>query len=88
MTLFPKLHRHLDPGTTLAELIFGLLMVLTFTLGARLLGPEEPTDGRELLLAAIGQRGVGDHRRFSLRPWVRVRAASGGERVEIAALRG
>ena len=54
MTLLRKLHRNLDPGTTLAELIFGLLMVLTFTLGARLLGPEEPTDGRELLLAAIG----------------------------------
>lgn len=54
MTLFRTLHRHLDPGTTLAELIFGLLMVLTFTLGARLLGPEEPTDGRELLIAAIG----------------------------------
>ena len=52
MTLFRTLHRHLDPGTTLAELIFGLLMVLTFTLGARLLGPEEPTD--ELLIAAIG----------------------------------
>jgi hypothetical protein len=54
MTLFRRLHRVLDPGTTLAELIFGLLMVLTFTLGARLLGPEEPTDGRELLIAAIG----------------------------------
>jgi VIT1/CCC1 family predicted Fe2+/Mn2+ transporter len=54
MSLFRKVHRHLDPGTTLAELIFGLLMVLTFTLGARLLGPEEPTDGRELLVAAIG----------------------------------
>ena len=54
MSLFRKLHRHLDPGTTLAELIFGLLMVLTFTLGARLLGPDEPTDGRELLVAAIG----------------------------------
>ena len=54
MTLFRKLHRHLDPGDTLAELIFGLLMVLTFTLGARLLGPGEPTDGRELLVAAIG----------------------------------
>jgi hypothetical protein len=54
MSLFRKVHRHLDPGTTLAELIFGLLMVLTFTLGARLLGPEEPTDGRELLIAAIG----------------------------------
>lgn len=54
MTLFRRLHRHLDPGDTLAELIFGLLMVLTFTLGARLLGPGEPTDGRELLVAAIG----------------------------------
>jgi len=54
MTVFRKLHRHLDPGDTLAELIFGLLMVLTFTLGARLLGPSEPTDGRELLVAAIG----------------------------------
>ena len=54
MTVFRKLHRTLEPGDTLAELIFGLLMVLTFTLGARLLGPEEPTDGRELLIAAIG----------------------------------
>ena len=52
MSLFRKVHRHLDPGTTLAELIFGLLMVLTFTLGARLLGPGESTDG--LLVAAIG----------------------------------
>jgi hypothetical protein len=54
MSLFRRLHRTLDPGDTLAELIFGLLMVLSFTLGARLLGPEEPTDGRELLIAAIG----------------------------------
>jgi len=54
MSVFRKVHRHLDPGTTLAELIFGLLMVLTFTLGARLLGPEEPTDGRELMIAALG----------------------------------
>jgi hypothetical protein len=54
MTVFSRLHRNLDPIETLSELIFGLLMVLTFTLGARLLGPEELTDGRELLLAAIG----------------------------------
>ena len=54
MTVFAKLHRNLDPLDTLAELIFGLLMVLTFTLGARLLGPEELVDGRELLIAAIG----------------------------------
>ncbi len=54
MTLFRKLHRHLEPGDTLGELIFGLIMVLTFTLGARLLVPDEPTDGKELLIAAIG----------------------------------
>jgi hypothetical protein len=54
MTMFSRLHRNLDPLDTLAELIFGLLMVLTFTLGARLLGPEELADGRELLIAAIG----------------------------------
>ena len=29
-------------------------MVMTFTIGARLLGGEEPTDGRDLLIAAIG----------------------------------
>jgi hypothetical protein len=54
MTLFPRLHRHLDPVDTLGELIFGLIMVLTFTIGARLLGQDEPTDGRELMAAAIG----------------------------------
>ena len=54
MTVFARLHRNLGPLDTLAELIFGLLMVLTFTLGARLLGPEELVDGRELLIAAIG----------------------------------
>jgi hypothetical protein len=54
MTAFSRLHRNLDPIDTLAELIFGLLMVLTFTLGAKLLGPEELADGRELLLAALG----------------------------------
>jgi len=54
MTLFRKLHRHLAPADTLAELIFGLIMVLTFTIGARIFGRDEPMDGRELLIAAIG----------------------------------
>jgi VIT1/CCC1 family predicted Fe2+/Mn2+ transporter len=54
MILLRRLHRHLDPSLTLGELIFGLIMVLTFTLGARLLGPEEPLDSRELLVAALG----------------------------------
>lgn len=54
MTMFSRLHRNLDPVETLGELIFGLIMVLTFTLGARLLGPDELTHGKELLIAAIG----------------------------------
>lgn len=54
MSAFARLHRNLGPLDTLAELIFGLLMVLTFTLGARLLGPEELADDRDLLIAAIG----------------------------------
>lgn len=54
MSLLRPLHRHLDPADTLGELIFGIIMVLTFTIGARLLGPEEPLDSRELLVAALG----------------------------------
>ena len=54
MAAFHRLHRHLDPATTMGELIFGMIMVMTFTLGARLLGADEPTDGRELMIAALG----------------------------------
>ncbi|MBI2253645.1 MAG: hypothetical protein HYU58_03395 [Proteobacteria bacterium] len=54
MKPFLRLHRHIDPGDTLGELIFGMIMVMTFTLGARLLGADEPTDGRELMIAALG----------------------------------
>ncbi len=35
------LHRYIDPSDSLAELLFGAIMALTFTLGARLLAPEE-----------------------------------------------
>jgi hypothetical protein len=52
MSLYSRLHRSLDPADTLGELIFGLIMVLTFTIGARLIYPEESTDG--LLIAALG----------------------------------
>jgi VIT1/CCC1 family predicted Fe2+/Mn2+ transporter len=54
MTPFRRLHRHLDPSSTMGELIFGMIMVMTFTLGARLLGADDPTDGRELIIAAVG----------------------------------
>ena len=45
---------HLDPGERLGELLFGLIMVLTFTLGAgiELQGDRDAT--RELLIAALG----------------------------------
>ncbi len=48
--------RHLDPADTLEEILFGLIMVLTFTLGAGIaVRAGEETDGaRELLYAAIG----------------------------------
>lgn len=47
------IHRHLDPGDTLGEILFGLIMVLTFTIGERLI-PSETLDSRELVIGAIG----------------------------------
>jgi hypothetical protein len=49
------LHRYLDPATSLAEILFGLIMTLTFTLGAGLIIEDEGRAGaRELLIAVIG----------------------------------
>jgi hypothetical protein len=48
-------HRYLDPATSLAEILFGLIMTLTFTLGAGLLIEDAGRAGaRELLVAVIG----------------------------------
>jgi VIT1/CCC1 family predicted Fe2+/Mn2+ transporter len=46
--------RYLDPGESLSELLFGLIMTLTFTLGAGLMLREDPTAARDLLIATIG----------------------------------
>jgi hypothetical protein len=47
--------RFVDPGTSLSEVLFGLIMTLTFTLGAGLIVQEEGREGaRQLLIAAIG----------------------------------
>lgn len=54
MTSKFSIHRYLDPGETLGEVLFGLIMVLTFTVGARLLLEEEGLDARELIIAAVG----------------------------------
>lgn len=47
--------RQLDPGTRVGELLFGLIMTLTFTLAAGALVREEGQDGaRQLLIATAG----------------------------------
>jgi len=47
--------RWLDPTSSLGEVMFGLIMTLTFTLGAGIIIDEEGREGaRELLIALIG----------------------------------
>lgn len=46
--------RFLDPSSSLGEIVFGLIMVLTMTLGAGVIAPEDQDAARELLFAAIG----------------------------------
>jgi len=46
--------RFLDPSSSLGEIVFGLIMVLTMTLGAGVIAPEGRDEARVLLLAAIG----------------------------------
>lgn len=47
-------HRYLDPAESLAEVLFGLIMVLTCTLGAGVIGSTDQAQARALLLAAVG----------------------------------
>ena len=47
--------KHLDPGSRMLEILFGLIMTLTFTLGAGMMLQEEGAEGaRELLIATAG----------------------------------
>ena len=49
------IHRYLDPSERLGEILFGLIMVLTFTLTAGLtIDQEDPGAARELFIAALG----------------------------------
>lgn len=54
MTGHSLIHRYLDPGEALGEVLFGLIMVLTFTVGARLITTAEQLDTHELVVAAVG----------------------------------
>ena len=47
-------HRYLDPTDTLLEVLFGLIMALTLTAGARLLPQSSELDTTELALALVG----------------------------------
>jgi hypothetical protein len=47
------IHRYLDPDESLGELLFGLIMALTVTLGVRLLSPDALRP-HELAVALIG----------------------------------
>jgi VIT1/CCC1 family predicted Fe2+/Mn2+ transporter len=47
--------KYLDPASSLGELVFGLIMTLTFTLGAGIMLEEEGREGaRQLLNSTIG----------------------------------
>lgn len=49
------MQRYLDPASSLGEVLFGLIMTLTFTLGAGLMIQEEGAEGaRALLIATVG----------------------------------
>jgi hypothetical protein len=46
--------RYLDPGDALGEVLFGLIMVLSFTVGARFLMTAEEFNSTELVVGAVG----------------------------------
>ena len=49
------MHRYLDPASSLGEIMFGLIMTLTFTLGAGIIIDDEGAEGaRDLLIALVG----------------------------------
>ena len=48
------IHRHLDPSESLLEILFGLIMALTMTAGARLLSAPAELNAAELAVALIG----------------------------------
>lgn len=52
--LIHRITNIIDPGDALGEVLFGLIMALTFTVGSRLLFAEEGLNVRELIVATIG----------------------------------
>jgi len=52
--LQPFVQKYLDPADSLDEILFGLIMVLTFTLGTGLATGGDPDAGQTLMISAIG----------------------------------
>jgi hypothetical protein len=50
----PIIHRYLDPGDALGEVMFGIIMTLTFTVGARFFLVKGEFDREELIVGAVG----------------------------------
>jgi hypothetical protein len=51
---YARFVERLEPGERLGELLFGLIMVLTFTLGAGIELGTDRSEARDLLIAALG----------------------------------
>src|SRR5690348_8913595 len=54
MTYKSIIHRYLDPSDTLAEVLFGLIMVLTIIVGAELITAKNELDAHRLIVAVVG----------------------------------
>jgi VIT1/CCC1 family predicted Fe2+/Mn2+ transporter len=54
MSVRSTVDRYLDPGEALGEVLFCLIMALTFTVAERFLTAESEFDARALIVAAIG----------------------------------
>ncbi len=50
----PVIHHFMDPGDALSEVMFGLIMSLTFTVGARFFLGGEEFDRGELIIGVVG----------------------------------
>jgi hypothetical protein len=50
----PIIHRYLDPGDALGEVMFGIIMTLSFTVGARFFLADDTFDRTELIVGAVG----------------------------------
>jgi hypothetical protein len=52
--MFAFVHRYLDPEESLVEVLFGLVMALTMTVGARIFWSDDDADVTGLVLALLG----------------------------------